>query len=312
MLGDFSVKDPGNAGVVDTGKKGYAHVHVKTAGAETRVVSAPKRATQTLILSGDVLAGTATITINGGVSGLTSASLTTAGQVIVLTAVLVAGVPKWQFSDQATLATVLASTSNGAGASDVGYEDAANVTTAATVEAALAELHDQLLGVQHGYVFIPLGLWVEVDADGDVGNDAANGGVLSSQTTPIREGTGTTNADRLNFATGVVDRISGSAVLPPDFDGSKDVLLECVVASAGTTNGWDTAVLITNWNGGADVTDALADTAATATHLSTATIAAADVADTGYSVTVSITPPTHATDALYFFGARLRYTRKLI
>jgi hypothetical protein len=178
------------------------------------------------------------------------------------------------------------------------------------VSNTIAGMYDHLLATS-GCVDIPLSCFREVDADGDVGNNAALGGLITSETTPILEAVGTTNAHRLNFATGVVDRIAASVSCPSDMDGTADALVEFIVSSAGTTNSWNTAVLVTNWNGGADVVDALTDTATTAVKVAPATIAAADVADVPLTVTVSVTPPTHASDALYIYGARLRYKKKL-
>lgn len=160
-----------------------------------------------------------------------------------------------------------------------------------------------------GYVDVPLNSFREVDADGDVGDTTANGGVLASDTTPVLEGATTTNAQRILWATGNADRIASSITLPADFDGARDVVVQVIVASAGTTDDFD-ATLITNWDGGADVSDTVADTAATAVHASSATVAAADVPDNPLTVAVSLTPPAHATDIFYLYGVRIKYRRK--
>lgn len=162
----------------------------------------------------------------------------------------------------------------------------------------------------YGHVDIPLSCFREVDADGDVGNAAAIGGVLTSDTTPIFEGSGTTNAQRINWATGNVDRIAASVTLPRDFDGTAACQIGVVFAGAGATNGFD-ATVVTNWNGGADVTDTLIDDASDTVHRIETTVAAADIPDSPMSVSVSLTPPAHATDAFYLYGAYVRYQKKL-
>jgi hypothetical protein len=175
--------------------------------------------------------------------------------------------------------------------------------------AALFEaIYSSTLGTT-GCVDIPLSSFREVDADGDVGNLAAVGGTLASDSTPFLEGGGTTNAWRIAWATGNVDRIASSVCLPSDFNGAANVTVQFIVASAGTTNSFNAAVLVTNWDGGADVVDALTDTATTTVKVAPGTVAAADVPNAALTVTVSLTPPTHATDILYMYGCRILYTK---
>jgi hypothetical protein len=203
------------------------------------------------------------------------------------------------------------------GASGVAYTDDNDFIASVTVEGALDEILQNQFYPTAGFVDIPLSSFREVDADGDVrvAADAAaagSGGVLAADTTPILEGSGTTNAWRLRFATGDVDRIAASVCLPPDFDGTANCIVQFIVSSAGTANSFNTAVLITNWDGGADVTDALTDTATTAVKIAPGTVAAADIPDEPLCVTVSLTPPTHATDALHIYGCRILYQKLLL
>jgi hypothetical protein len=200
-------------------------------------------------------------------------------------------------------------------ATEIAFDDNNSLTTEGDVGGALDELYYHFFQPSQGHVDIPLTCFREVDADGDVpdasvGAADGSGGVLASDTTPILEGVGTTNANRINWATTVVDRIAASVTLPPDFDGTAACTVDLICASAGTTNDFD-ATIVTNWNGGADVTDTVVDTAAVAVHASSATVAAADIPDAPLCVTVSLTPPAHATDAFYLYGARIRYTRKI-
>jgi hypothetical protein len=119
---------------------------------------------------------------------------------------------------------------------------------------------------------------------------------------------------RLRWATGNVDPVSASIVLPPaandgGMNGTVAAAIGIIVSSAGATNGWTNASgIITNWDGGANVTDALTDSADTVVHTIEAAIAASDIPDSPQVVTVTITPPTHATDALHLYGAYIRFT----
>lgn len=194
-------------------------------------------------------------------------------------------------------------------AHDVSITDGGGFFVETNVEEALQHLGNQYTAV-FGHVDIPLSSFREVDADGDVGDTAANGGVLASDTTPVFEAAGSTNAHRILWATGNADRIGASVTLPDDFDGTAAAVVSFIVASAGTTNSFNTAVLTTNWDGGADVADALTDTATTAVKAASGTVAAADIPDAPLCVTVSLTPPTHATDILYVYGCRIRYTKR--
>jgi len=149
----------------------------------------------------------------------------------------------------------------------------------------------------------------EVSAVGDVGNIAANGGVLASDTTPIMLGDNNNSAE-IQWATGNVDPIGTSFMLPSDFDDTADAQLDLIVYSGSTDAA--TFSVATNWNGGAEVTDSADDSAtksATA-HKITVTIATADIPAGSNRVTIRLTPGTHATNTISILGARLNYKRR--
>jgi hypothetical protein len=183
-------------------------------------------------------------------------------------------------------------------------------TSAATVEAAIAEIYQHLLSAT---TTIPLSLYQfrEVDANGDVGNASANGGILASDTTPIMRGDSAESAE-INWAASNSDPISTQISLPADFDGTKNVTIDCWVNS-GTTDA-ASLVLETGWDGGALVSDALDDssTKSATTHKLTATVAAADIPDTASYLTLAITPPAHTTNAISLVAIRINYKRKLM
>lgn len=185
-------------------------------------------------------------------------------------------------------------------------------TSEVDANGAFGELYQALLSAVGGCIPIPLSSFREVSATGDVGDTAAIGGVLASDTTPILLGKATTNDWAINWAATVVDPIGVSFMLPSDFDDTADATLDLVVSS-GSTNA-ATMGIASSWNGGSEVTDS-ADDAATKSateHLITATIAHADIPAGANRVTFRITPPAHATNAINLTGARLNYKRKLL
>ena len=148
----------------------------------------------------------------------------------------------------------------------------------------------------------------EVDANGDVGAIAANGGILASDTTPIMRGDAAESAE-ISWATGNADIIGTQLTLPSNFSGASAVTLELTVSS-GTTDAADFTVE-TGWDGGALVADAAVDTATKSAtkHTVSVTIAAADIPDTARNLTLLLTPPVHATNAIQLHGVRLVYER---
>lgn len=145
----------------------------------------------------------------------------------------------------------------------------------------------------------------EVDASGDVGNIAANGGLLASDTTPsLRANAAETQ--EISWATGNTDLVATTRMLPADFSGASNVTLSISVYS-GTTNA-ATFTVETGWDGGALVSDTATDGSPSASiHTITATIAAADIPDTASILTIILTPAAHATDTIQLLGARLNY-----
>lgn len=209
------------------------------------------------------------------------------------------------------LSAALRSVAANLGANLIGYQDGGSRTTAANVDAALDEIYLDRLTTSWAQP-IHLGMWREVSATGDVGNIAAIGGILASDSTPILLGEATTNSWAISWATGNVDPIGVQLMLPPDFDDTGDAFVDLDVAS-GATNA-ATMGVATSWNGGSEVTDSASDagTLSATRHRITATIAHGDIPAGATHVTIRITPPTHAADAILLFGSQLRYTPKLL
>lgn len=191
--------------------------------------------------------------------------------------------------------------------------DTGGFTAQVTLEAAIAELYQHLYSVQGGCVPINLGSFREVDSSGDVGAIAVasgNGGQLASDTTPILLGDAA-EALCIQWAGGNSDIVAVAVGLPPDLDDTADALLDILVQAAGTTNAPSFSVL-SNWDGGTQVTDTAAGSASASKQTITATIAAADIPASPVALSFQLVPGTHGTDAWTVYGVRLRYKRKLL
>jgi hypothetical protein len=150
----------------------------------------------------------------------------------------------------------------------------------------------------------------EVDANGDVGNIVANGGLLASDTTPIMRGAAGIIGQEISWAASNSDPILCQCQLPEEFDGRDDVIVELWVNS-GTTDP-ATFTVATSWDAGATVTDTATDGAKSATtHKITATIAAADIPDGATSLTLMLTPGAHTTNAIQLTNVRVRFTERV-
>lgn len=148
----------------------------------------------------------------------------------------------------------------------------------------------------------------EVSSGGDVGNLAAVGGILASDSTPIMRGDAAETAE-ISWATGNADIIGTHIPLPIDFSGASDVTVQLQVYSGATDDASFTVE--TGWDGGALVSDTADDSATLSAtkHTITATIAAADIPNSARNLTLMLTPATHASDAIQLCGVTIIYER---
>jgi uncharacterized lipoprotein NlpE involved in copper resistance len=197
-----------------------------------------------------------------------------------------------------------------ADAGDVAVTDAGSFTAETDVEAALQEIYQHLL-TANAPVSFPLRSAREVTSGGDVGNIAANGGVLASDTTPILRADAN-ESEEIAWVADDVDIVSWQVDLPKDFDGTAPATVDVYVAS-GTTDAASFA-LLTSWDAETQVTDAFDDSSSKSAtfHVVTATIAAADIPDAPVTVTLQLVPPAHSTNAILLKAVRLNYKRKLL
>lgn len=163
-------------------------------------------------------------------------------------------------------------------------------------------------------VLLSLNDFREVTSAGAVGNNAANGGILSSETTPILGAEATTEAMSLAWAAANADIIQATVALPVDFDGRFDVLLELWVLTDNAGGGGIEAAsfsVLTSWDNGSQVTDTATDSVPAITaHKVTARISGADIPDSPEFVNLQLVPGTHANDPTHLLSARFVYVPK--
>lgn len=164
---------------------------------------------------------------------------------------------------------------------------------------------------QRESVPISLDSWREVSSAGAVGNNTANGGVLSSETTPVLGAAATTESMQITWAAANSDIVQASIALPPNFSGKDDVHIDLFVLTDNTGGGSIEAAtfsVLTSWDNGAQVTDAATDVEpATTAHKVTAVVAGADIPDRPSFVNIQLVPGTHANDPVSLLAARIAY-----
>jgi hypothetical protein len=176
------------------------------------------------------------------------------------------------------------------------------ITSEITVQSAMVGLF-QNAGVQ--VIDVPLTALREVSTMA-VGNIAANGGLLASDTTPILGpiNGATAGCQRIQWASSNNDVVMFQVSLPANMYVDGDITLSARIASGGTTNA--VGFTVTSYFGetGAAVTDTTGTNQTTTYSMVTATIAAADVVAASV-LTVSLTPAAHTTDTLNLTGLSL-------
>jgi hypothetical protein len=208
--------------------------------------------------------------------------------------------------------TELASVADAEGASIIGIEDDGSFTAKIDVEEALQELYQHLFSVQ-SYLGMPLNSFREA-TNFDVGNIAANGGILASDTTPILDAinAATDGCQRMLWASSNVDQVVVSLPLPPDLDPAKDVVLHSRIVSGGTTDAVGFTVDTFFNEGDTKVIDTTATNQTTTYDEVVATIAAADIPAGAQTITIGLTPIAHGTDTMACTAVWLEYSKALL
>jgi hypothetical protein len=163
-----------------------------------------------------------------------------------------------------------------------------------------------------GFLPLPLDGWREVTSN-DITNAAGNGGVLATDTTPTLEYVnGDTDSQiRVLWATSNSDPIARQIPLPSDLDRTQDIQIIFYAIASGDT---DTITFDADSffdTGDTKVEDASNEAETTAT-VCVITIAAADVPDDAYTLSVELTPVAHTNDTVAIYSSYLSYTKKVV
>ena len=196
--------------------------------------------------------------------------------------------------------------------SQVSFTDTNNLTTAATVMAALDELYQNAISIQ-GFINIPLTSLRECSS-GAVGNIAANGGILASDTTPVLSPVLASPLDacqEVDWVNSNNDPVLFQTALPPDLDDGADLVIHSRIRSGGTSNA--VGFVCTSYFNEGDTTQS--DTGETNQTNTWAekiiTIGAGDVPSGAQTLTCILTPAAHTTDHMYLSALWIEYKTKI-
>jgi hypothetical protein len=197
-------------------------------------------------------------------------------------------------------------------AATVSIADAGSFTEQATVEAALQEIYQSLISIQ-GFVPVSLMALREVGTMA-VGNIAANGGLLASDTTPILQpiNGATDGCQEVVWAASNNDPVIFQIPLPPDLDDTADLVLHTRIRSGGTTDA--VGFTVDSWfnEGDTKVVDTSETNQTNTWAEKIATIGNADVPAGAQTITISLTPVAHTTDNMQLSAVWLEYKTKLL
>ena len=170
-----------------------------------------------------------------------------------------------------------------------------------------------IINTTQAFINIPFTAFREIISN-DIGNAAANGGILASDTTPIlnRVNAATDKQFEVSWAATNVDPIAAAFALPPDLDRTADIVVHMYGEMGGTTD-TPTIAVSSAFDFGdtpvADATDAFDDTPTERT----ATIDAGDIPDSALVCSIELTPGAHGTDSLNLYGGVwIEYTRQTL
>ena len=140
-----------------------------------------------------------------------------------------------------------------------------------------------------------------------VPNLAAHGGVLASDSTPALEPiNGATNGcQRIKWIAGNTNQIGVTIPLDPDLSREFDIKIYFRIASSGITNA--VGFTIAAWFGSSDTALSFTSTTnQTTSYLDVEiSIPSSDIERDSRTLSLGLTPVTHATDALYLIGFRM-------
>jgi hypothetical protein len=218
---------------------------------------------------------------------------------------------------QATLTSNLASIVNGLGASLIGLEDAGAFTNAATVEAAIAEIYQELKSTL-GEIDIPAdSSWTKADGTALAQYSAANDGSCGT----YGDGTKVVGI-RWNNTVGATDTIARSFKVPTDMDLTVAPVVKVLCAKVGATLADATTFVVGAYaqtpaalydagaNLGATTTAVTGDAISKTLQQPTATLTVFPGATSRITMTLNPTAAKLGTDDMIVCGVIVSYKRK--
>ncbi len=178
-------------------------------------------------------------------------------------------------------------------------------------KATVAELRTALN--PKGFIMLDIASLREVVTN-DIPLDAANGGLLTNDSTPElkRVNLATDKALKVEWIGGNVDEVTwGNRPMPPDLDETVDVTIHLL---AKMNAGGDTPTIDVQVFDGIGDTEMGGATAALSSTLAELIVTIANADITGNPLgffNISLIPGAHATQLVELYGAWIEYTRKL-
>lgn len=139
-----------------------------------------------------------------------------------------------------------------------------------------------------------------------------HGGVLASDSTPARDAinAATDGCQRIIWASSDVQELTTQAVLPIDFDATKNLVFHARVVSGDTTDAVGFTINVFFNEGDSIVTDTTTTNQTTTYAEVIATISLDDVPSGAQTISIRIAPVAHGTDTMAMTAAWLEYTPK--
>ena len=187
-----------------------------------------------------------------------------------------------------------------------------NISTVGTSDISAGAVTAAKLSTTLKTGFIPLSLANAREvATNAIQNAAANGGSLASDTTPIlqRVNGATDKAIRINWAASNSDEITWEFPYPPDLDDAANVEVHILAAMAGATDTPTVAIGYFEATGDSNAGGNTAAITGTTVAEYSVAITAANIGTAPNFASISVTPGTHTTDALYIYAVWVEYTR---
>lgn len=208
-------------------------------------------------------------------------------------------------SGSTTTIDVMHVPSPGAGTLGTGTVGSTQLASSAVTAAKLSTT------LKTGYIPLPLTAFRLIATNDIAAKNATDGGLISLDTDPtLKRVNGATDKKlRLGWAATSIIEITQDFAYPPDIDDTTTLTINVIAAMGGATDTPTIAVGYFENVGDTNAGGATAAVTGTSVAKYSRSIAAVDVGAIPAAASVSLTPGTHGTDALFIYGAWIEYTR---